>query len=229
MFQLFGHRKVSQERVLGVSFIDILIQAVFVLLVALMIGYIDPVDRLKIELYEQVGLDLCTKLNKDSPEACREFIEGHEIGLVNGFNGVGNEVCRRVQAKTAKECIDAIDSILANGSQLPCLKTVSQNSVPPSTEWEIKSPDEIIFNRFTINYLNYLKNKEDRSRLDLASRIQDRAPISFKPSEIEGSFSFIRESNCFHEYSAPKTGRYTDNELIVAKSSLWRLRQFNSK
>lgn len=91
---MFDKRGVSRERVIGISFVDILIQAVFLLLLILMVGYVDPIEQL---LYEKVdpaknefngiGKDLCVKLDKDSPRACREFIESTPIGPlpVNNF------------------------------------------------------------------------------------------------------------------------------------------------
>ena len=46
---MFDQRRVSQERVIGISFVDILIQAVFVLLVALLVGYVDPEVKAKLD------------------------------------------------------------------------------------------------------------------------------------------------------------------------------------
>ena len=88
MISPLNNRRVSQERVLGISFVDILIQAVFVLLVALMVGYVDPVERLQLKDYAEAGKDLCHKLNKDSPGACREYVEGKEIGVVTHGQGL---------------------------------------------------------------------------------------------------------------------------------------------
>jgi hypothetical protein len=120
-------RRVSQERVMGISFVDILIQAVFVLLVALMVGYIDPAEQ-KIEKYHAAGLDLCVKLKQNSPEACREYVKDREIGLTGKFDGIGSDVCTRLGATTLAECQAVLDSKFEKGSQLPCLKALSQNS-----------------------------------------------------------------------------------------------------
>ncbi len=229
MNPFFNQRRISQERVLGVSFIDILIQAVFVLLIALMIGYIDPVERLKIEEYEQAGKDLCNKLNKDSPEACREYIADKSIGVVSGLDGIGTEVCTRLRAKTRDECLDAINRELSKGSQLPCLKSQLQNSTLKSTIWEIKNPDEVIFRGFTPQYLDYLREHNDQRRLEIARSLQDKTPLSFRPSEIEATFSFIREAECFHDSRYERTGKHNDQEIRSALTALWRLRDFQSK
>ena len=46
---MFDTRGVSRERIISISFVDILIQAVFLLLLILMVGYIDPQDQLGLE------------------------------------------------------------------------------------------------------------------------------------------------------------------------------------
>ena len=49
---MFDTRGVSRERIIGISFVDILIQAVFLLLLILLVGYVDPIESLKIKEYE---------------------------------------------------------------------------------------------------------------------------------------------------------------------------------
>lgn len=229
MNPFFNQRRISQERVLGVSFIDILIQAVFVLLIALMIGYIDPVDRLRIEQYEQAGKDLCNKLNKDSPEACREYIADKSIGVVSGLDGIGTDICNRLKAKTREDCLDAINRELSKGSQLPCLKSQVQNSTIKSTIWEIKNPDEVIFRGFTPQYLDYLREHNDQKRLELVRLLQEKSSSTYRPSEIEATFSFIREPECFHDSRYERTGKHSDQEIKSALTALWRLREFQTK
>ena len=46
---LKNQKAVSRERVVGISFVDILIQAVFILFLAVTIGYTDPMKLLKIK------------------------------------------------------------------------------------------------------------------------------------------------------------------------------------
>lgn len=72
---LKNQKAVSRERLIGISFVDILIQAVFILFLALTVGYTDPVNLFKIKEYEQAGRDLCNKVNKDSVKECREIID----------------------------------------------------------------------------------------------------------------------------------------------------------
>jgi hypothetical protein len=218
-------RRVSQERVMGISFVDILIQAVFVLLVALMVGYIDPAQKVKIEKYAAAGLDLCVKLNKDSPEACREYVKDQQIGLTSQFDGIGADVCRRLGATTLTECQAALDSKFEKGSQLPCLKAPSQNSYQPSTQWEIRSPDEIVFKGFFSQYKDYLQQRGDSARLVQVERLEEQVSKSFTPDAIKSTFGFIRETGCFHEVSFD-WGRYSRAELSAAREALRYLRGF---
>jgi hypothetical protein len=209
---------------MGISFVDILIQVIFILLVALMAGYIDPVERLKIEQFEQAGKDLCNKLNQDSPEACREYIQGKKIGVLGELSDVGDTVCPRVGAQDSKSCIQAVDRVLGEGSQRPCLKTPLKNSIPPSTRWEVR-PEEIIFLGFTPQYLDYLRKRADQKRLAIVQRLQEQVPRSFRLAEIDESFGFIREQGCFHNYSTT-WGKYSESELKDAYLSLSPLKAF---
>lgn len=72
---LKNQKAISRERLIGISFVDILIQAVFILFLALTVGYTDPMNLYKIKEYEQAGRDLCNKVNKDSVVECREVID----------------------------------------------------------------------------------------------------------------------------------------------------------
>jgi hypothetical protein len=226
MLPRFSQRRVSQERVMGISFVDILIQAVFVLLVALMAGYIDPADRLKIKEWEEAGKDLCVKkLNRDSPEACREYVKDQQIGVTGPFDGIGADVCKRLGAATTAECFAAIDSKFEKGSQLPCLKAPSQNTTQSSMIWEVRSPDEIVFIGFTSQYMDYLRERADLQRLAQSQPIQEQVPKQFKLSEIESTFGFIREAGCFHDYRIRRPGRYNDADLREAISAIQSLKR----
>lgn len=73
---MFNNQKaVSRERLIGISFVDILIQAVFLLFIALTVGYQDPVVIERIREYEAFGKDICNKANKNSVKECREVID----------------------------------------------------------------------------------------------------------------------------------------------------------
>ncbi len=212
---------------MGISFVDILIQAVFVLLVALMAGYIDPADRLKIKEWEEAGKDLCVKkLNRDSPEACREYVKDQQIGATGPFDGIGADVCKRLGAATNAECLAAIDSKFEKGSQLPCLKAPSQNSYQSSTQWEIRSPYEVVFKGFYSQYKDYLQERGDSARLAHVQRLEEQVSKSFTPDAIKSSFAFIRETGCFHEVNFEWTGRYSRAELSTAIAAIRYLRGF---
>jgi len=69
---MFSHEKnTSRERLMGISFIDILIQAIFLLFLGMTVGYMDPTDK----EYTQLGKDMCIRINKDSVKACRDNLE----------------------------------------------------------------------------------------------------------------------------------------------------------
>lgn len=221
-----SQRRVSQERVMGISFVDVLIQAVFVLLIALMVGYIDPAQMEKIEKYAAAGLDLCVKLKQGSPEACREYVKDQQVGLTGEFDGIGTDVCKRLGATTLAECRAALDSKFEKGSQLPCLKAPSQNSYQPSTQWEIRSPDEIVFKGFFSQYKDYLQERGDSARLAQVQRLEGQVSRSFTPNEIKSAFGFIREPTCFHEVSYRWTGQLSRAEIDAAIQAFWYLKKF---
>lgn len=84
-----NHKSVSRERLIGISFVDILIQAVFLLFIALTVGYQDPVVIERIREYEAFGKDICNKANKNSIKECREVVEP----TVDKAFGKGLSVC----------------------------------------------------------------------------------------------------------------------------------------
>ena len=49
----------SRERIIGISLVDILIQVVFVLFIALIAGYEDPEIMLRNSKFEDAGRELC--------------------------------------------------------------------------------------------------------------------------------------------------------------------------
>jgi hypothetical protein len=87
---MFNNQKsVSRERLIGISFVDILIQAVFLLFIALTVGYQDPIVIERIREYEAFGKDICNKANKNSVKECREIIEP----TIDKAFGKGLSVC----------------------------------------------------------------------------------------------------------------------------------------
>ncbi|QQS16451.1 MAG: hypothetical protein IPK86_03235 [Neisseriales bacterium] len=67
-------REVSRERLIGISFIDILIQAIFVLFLALGVGYMDPIEREEAEEAKRKLHDICHRFNKDSTKPCYDYL-----------------------------------------------------------------------------------------------------------------------------------------------------------
>jgi len=220
---MFDQRRVSQERVIGISFVDILIQAVFVLLIALIVGYVDPVVKIEMEAkseYGQIGKDLCHKLNKDSLQACREYVEGKKIAVEsndrNLYSGIGEDYCRSIGATDAEECRKYSET---NLSKLrPCLRPKDRFTIPSTVTFSLSSPSQIEFKGFSPMFLLKLEADNDVVRLEKAKRIA--VGFSLAPQQIDGVFGFIREPSCFHKVSVLRPGRYSDEDLRAAHSAL---------
>ena len=231
---MLDRRAISRERVIGISFVDILIQGIFVLFVLLVVGYIDPEDLDKIKEYQQVGLDMCVKMKKDSARECREYTEGKKIGVhipapvpVPGatpdYGGVGEEACGLVGKKNPEECKETIRTKL--GSLRPCLRN-DDNVVrtQASSIWDIRSPTEIRFVRFTPAYEAYLQRKSDRGRLKLVSQVKINDGSLYSPAELEETFGFIREADCFHEPAVTWSCQCSWREISAARLAISRLK-----
>jgi len=227
---VLDQRRVSQERVIGISFVDILIQAVFVLLVALFVGYVDPTVKIDLENqaeYGQVGKDLCHKLNKDSVEACREYVEGRQVTVEvpkkNEFQGVGEHICRTLGATNAEECRKVSDRELAR--LRPCLKPVSEFSVPPSLTLILKNPKEIEFVGFSTNLILKYREESDRVRLARVEELDRSKGASFSPNQVLGAFGFILERNCYHVVHTRRPGAFSDSDLQDVLAAVRPLRE----
>lgn len=230
---MFDQRRVSQERVIGISFVDILIQAVFVLLVALFVGYVDPEIQVKLDSdakYGEVGKDLCHKLNKDSIEACREFIEDKQVTVKQNeeadFHAIGQEICKTLGATQIDDCRLTAERDLSRLASLrPCLKPLNEFSVPTTVRFDLKSPNEIQFIEFSDIFISMLKSSGDSNRLALVEEIQKSKGKIYRPDQINFTFGFIRESTCYHRVDTPRSGRYSNTDLKEALSATQRLRE----
>jgi hypothetical protein len=131
-----NRKAVSRERLIGISFVDILIQAVFILFLALTIGYTDPVNLINIKEYAEAGKDLCTKINKDSIKECKEVIEA------------------TIDKEASKK-----------GDLMLCLNPASKTNAALSARFVVLSPQEVRFDGFTPQYISYLESKSDIERL----------------------------------------------------------------
>lgn len=131
---LKNQKAISRERLIGISFVDILIQAVFILFIALTVGYLDPIERFKIKDYAEAGKDLCNKVNKDSVKECREVID------------------------------PIIEKELNKGMLALCIKPESTDRSVVTARFIITSPTEARFLGFSPQYMNYLEKKGDFDR-----------------------------------------------------------------
>lgn len=135
-------KQLSRERVISISFVDILIQAIFVLLVLLYVGYIDPKQRLLIESQAQAGRDFCNKNFPNDPVKCQQVLK------------------------------QVTEEYKSTSNLRPCLPTKSVNAPPFSLQFRIKGANEIEFIRFTPEYLSYLKSTNQVERLSEALNLK---------------------------------------------------------
>ena len=221
-------KNVSRERVIGISFVDILIQAVFVLLLAIIVGYVDPVERLNLEEYKEVGKDLCHKLNKDSVEACREFIKINTITSVSdkNYQAIGSQACAKLGQKNPEACTNALSKILSNQSLSPCIKSNTGIKSPLSTSWVIHSPGVISFVGFSGAYKSYLNEKKDTVRLSKIEELRDLEGKHFSPDDLIKRFAFIQEAGCFHEIGLTRVGAFSDADLKDDIQKIYSLKKF---
>jgi hypothetical protein len=154
----FDRKAVSRERVIGISFVDILIQAVFLLLVALSVGFTDPLNLLRIKEFEQVGKDLCNKVNKDDPKECQQVIE------------------------------PVIEREIGKGKLALCLRVDGETRATASARFVVISPNKARFIEFSPRYLDYLKNKGDVDKLNKAVSIPKGSELGIDEIEPSFGF-----------------------------------------
>jgi hypothetical protein len=197
---MFGNQKsVSRERLIGISFVDILIQAVFLLFIALTVGYQDPVVIENIKEYAEAGKDLCNKVDKSSIKECVEVL---------------GPVAEKEREKEGSVKLT------------PCIKPISENSLSITARFLVVSPQTVRFEGFTDTYREYLKKNNDEFRLNKMQQIE---PAEFTIGQVESRFGFIREKKCFHSIVADISlpNQYQRKELQPAFGVIGRLRRFD--
>jgi hypothetical protein len=208
---------------MGISFVDILIQAVFLLLLILMVGYVDPVEQIKFEFYE-AGKDLCNKIKKDTPQACVEYLKDKDI-KVGSEDEPSKDFCKK-RNLSREECKAKLDELADNISLWPCIPPSSKSQLTVSTLWTIHAPGQIEFNRFSDEYLAYLNRKgfaEIKKRVDAIKASPQRF---YTHSDISSTFGFLREEMCFHEYLVERPGKFSDSDLRAERQALRALKGF---
>jgi hypothetical protein len=196
---MFRDKKaVSRERLIGISFVDILIQAVFLLLVALMVGYRDPSDTEVVKgPFAGIGYDACMKLGKYNEAECRPVVE----------NAVANFM---------KE---------SEASLSLCIQPKVMNRPISSVSFVVLSPTRVRFKGFRSEYFQYLKGKGQSysSRLKLAEKIEPGMVLEL--SEVIPVFGFLRESSCYHVISYRSwEGKWAESDLKGIFDELEKLR-----
>ena len=210
---------------MGISFVDILIQAVFLLLLILMVGYVDPVVQNNFEFHE-AGKDLCNKINKDSPIACVEFIKDKEVAVRNSGEKTldpSKDFCTK-RKLSPKECKSALDQMADNGSLFPCLQPASISQSTRATFFIIHAPGEIEFTKFSSEYLKYLEEQNFSEKLKKAEAISKSGKKMYSPAELTSYFDFVKEESCFHESNVGRPGKFSNSDLAKELSAIHSLR-----
>jgi hypothetical protein len=222
---VFNSKKVSQERVMGISFVDILIQAVFLLLLILMVGYVDPLDQVNFE-FSEAGKDLCHKLDKDSPGACVEYIKDKDVNVAKaGPKPVdpSQDFCKKRQL-SPEDCKNTLDKLAADINLWPCIPPSSTSQLTKSTFWVIHAPGEIEFNRFSKEYIKYLSDNGFSEKLSKVVAINESGRKIYSADDVISTFGFIREDQCFHDYSISRPGKFSDTDLARDTAAIRSLR-----
>lgn len=212
---------------MGISFVDILIQAVFLLLLILMVGYVDPVEQIKFEFYE-AGKDLCKKLDKDSPSACVEYIKDKNVNVSKpGPKPVdpAKYFCEKRQL-SPEDCKKTLDTMAVNVNLWPCIPPSSTSQLTRSTHWIIHAPGEIEFSKFSSEYIKYIKEKSFTEKLKRVDAINASGKRVFSAADVTSIFGFIKEESCFHEYSISRPGKFSDSDLSRDFNAIRSLKSF---
>lgn len=213
-------RDVSRERVIGISFVDILIQVTFLLLLALMVGYVDPNEK---DELTSVGRDACNKINRQSTKPCSEVLPQFIDQL--------STRCKELGATSAADCMDrlkaasvALQAAEKSGNVSFCLKTSSQlKRPPPSVRFKIAGPGKIYFGEFDPAYIDYLTSQSQVEKLRLVETIKNDPQRVYTASEIPKVFGFVSESTCLMRVFARKVGSFSDDQIANELAAVYDL------
>lgn len=194
---LSNGRSVSRERILGISLADILIQAVFLLFIALIVGYEDPERLVLLQKYEQFGKDLCDKKHPDNLTECREsFINDDRK---DDYKKLWVGLCKDKYESSVDECIKKYKNdaeAMGKGHLIACIPNTNNVGAQPSVSFYIHSSDKVELIEFKKSYVDYLTENKDNARLEKVNSIKVRTIYS--KAQIEPTFSFVRQPNCYH-------------------------------
>lgn len=219
---MFNSKKVSQERVMGISFVDILIQAVFLLLLILMVGYVDPEDP-KFQ-FDEAGKDLCKKLNQDTPQGCVEYIKDKTVVIkAQTPPDPAEDFCKKRQL-SPEACKSTLDKMAGNINLFPCISPPSTFQLAKTAFWIFRSPGEIEFSRFSAEYVKYLTENGFTDKLKKVDLINESGRKIYSHAEVISTFGFIKEELCFHDYSIARPNKFSDSDLAKDFEAIRSLR-----
>jgi hypothetical protein len=93
---------------------------------------------------------------------------------------------------------------------------LSKTSAAASVRFTAYSTNAVIFQGFTPDYFKYLAGKNDSVREQRAKAVKTNATINL--NDIEGTFGFIREVDCYHDFSVAPIASINS----VESGEVWR-------
>lgn len=226
--KLFSSRKsISRERVVGISLADILLQAIFLLFIALLVGYKDPKEWVVLQESSAIGKDLCNKTDSDSMKACvQDFIKDKDLveKLCNG----------EYKYDDKKKCLEAYLEAMKKtkeekkGHLVPCIPALnSTKDTEISVYFKIIDKQTVRFDKFSEKYINYLTSHKDEARLKKVEEIKSHGQHSFNinNTELNEKFEFMREKECYHvPNTSPENGQQMFyGETLAPKNKVYNV------
>jgi hypothetical protein len=94
--------------------------------------------------------------------------------------------------------------------------TLSKTAPAASVKFSAYSTNTVIFQGFTPEYFKYLAGKNDSFREQRAKVLKANSMINL--SDIESTFGFIREGDCYHDFSVAPIASINS----VESGEVWR-------
>ena len=229
---LFDSRGASRERVIGLSFVDILIQFLFVIFIA----YLVILDEKKgSEEHAQIGKDFCVKVRKDSPLACREVIDKFVPPGPKSKDDTASigpwpdwvKVCKEANISDPEDCIAKINESLALMPMAYCLEPRNKDKTLAtlSVRWRVEDNDSAVLVEFSKEYRRYLESRNDVGRLDKVAELEKKKLMRFSATEIMDAVKFMVQPDCAHMPGISRPAAYTDDEIRPLTEAIYSIRR----
>lgn len=234
----FDTRGASRERVIGLSFVDILIQFLFVLFIAYLVILEEKNGQ---KDYAELGKDFCNKVEKDSFKPCRQVFDKIPFFVKKPppepvtpepteepWPGAIT-ACQDAGISDPRDCVAKVNSLLALMPMRYCLEPNPSKTIASiSVEWTIVNDNgsaSAVFFGFTSGYKAYLKSMSDRGREERVNELETRIGERFSTKEIVEEFSFMVQKECAHVPSIWREAAFTDQQLSPLRIAIYSIRK----